>query len=269
MPDTMKLCAGAWGFREMDIPAYFEAAARLGFRYVEMNLTDMAGTKHLPNHPTRAQLDAMADAERAAGVKVVCFCGGSDFTQADDEAVRADIELMREYVDLAADYGVEIVRVFAGWTEFADLRSDSPHRCAAALAEIGARAQDKGVLIGLENHGGPAGTAAQVLRLLTLADCPAVVSVFDGGNFAIHEEDPLAAYEVLRDRVGYTHWKDVRTVDGKLDYCALGDGITDWTPLVAALLAHGYDGYWTMEYEETHDVEAGMQKCIDVVTAAR
>ncbi len=268
MGEPIKLCAGGWGFREMEMPAYFAAAAGLGFRWAEMNLTDLPAARHLPVQPTRAQLDAMADAERAAGVKVVCFCGGSDFTQEDPAAVAADVAQVGRYVDMAADYGVEFVRVFAGWTEFADLRADSYARCAAALAEVGAHAADKGVTICLENHGGPAGTAAQVARLLTLADCPAVVSNFDGGNFAMAQEDPLSAYHVLRDRIGYTHWKDVRPAAGKLEYCALGDGITDWAPLVAALLADGYDGYWTMEYEEPADIADGMRKCIDVVTAA-
>jgi len=264
----LKLCAGAWGFRQMEIPAYLEACAGLGLRYAEMNLTDAPGTRHLSSDPSRSELDAMAAAEKAAGVKVVCLCVGNDFTDADPERVRASVAQVTGYVDMAVDYGAEVLRVFAGWTPFESLRAEHYERCGAALAQVGAHGQDRGVLIALENHGGPTATAAQVARLLDLAGHPNVVANFDGGNFAHCREDPLAAYHVLRGRIGYTHWKDVRPAAGELEYCALGDGITDWAPLVRAMLADGYDGYWTMEYEEPADVVAGMRKCIQVVRAA-
>lgn len=266
MAKELKLCAGAWGFRMVEIPAYLDACARLGFRFAEMNLTDAPGTKHLSDAPARADLDAMAAAEKAAGVKIVCLCVGNDFTDA--EGAAASVAQVKGYVDIAADYGVEVVRVFAGWTPFEQLGTDSYGRCAAALAEVGEHARDKSVLIALENHGGPTATGAQVRRILELADHPNVQANFDGGNFAMSKEDPLAACQVLRGRIGYTHWKDVRAAGEELEYCALGDGITDWAPVVRALLADGYDGYWAMEYEEPADVEAGMRKCIDVVRAA-
>ena len=268
MSKQLKLCAGAWGFREVDIPEYLAACGRLGFRFAEMNLTDAPGTRHLSPDPAKPELDAMARAEEAAGVKVVCLCVGNDFTGPDAEAVRASVGQVKGYVDIAADYGAEVIRVFAGWTAFESLRAEHYQRCAAALAEVGAHGQDKGVLIALENHGGPTATAAQVRRLLELADHPNVKANFDGGNFAKCKEDPLAAYAVLRGRIGYTHWKDVRAAGDELEYCALGDGITDWAPLVQGLLDDGYDGYWAMEYEEPADVEAGMQRCIDALAAA-
>lgn len=266
MPKDLKLCAGAWGFREVAIRAYLQACARLGFRFAEMNLTDAPGTRHLSPDPSRSDLDAMARAEQASGVKVVCLCAGNDFTDADPDRVRQSVARVSGYVDMACDCGAEVVRVFAGWTPFESLRGETYRRCGAALAEVGAHGQDKGVLA-LENHGGPTATAAQVRRLLELADHPNVKANFDGGNFAKCKEDPLAAYQVLRGRIGYTHWKDVRPAGGELEYCALGDGISDWTPVVEALLADGYEGYWAMEYEEPADVEAGMQKCLDVVRA--
>lgn len=268
MSKDIKLVAGGWGFREVAIDAYLEACARLGFRWAEMNLTDAPGTKHLSPTPSPADLAAMARAEEDAGVKVVCLCVGNDFTDSDPDRVRRSVAEVRSYVDIAADCGAQVVRVFAGWAPFEELRTEHYRRCGEALAEVGGYGQDKGVLIALENHGGPTATAAQVLRLLELADHPNVMANYDGGNFAHSREDPLAAYRVLAGRIGYTHWKDVRVVDGELEYCALGDGISDWPPVVWALLADGYDGYWAMEYEEPADVEAGMRKCIQAVTAA-
>lgn len=268
MPRQLKLCAGAWGFRQMEIPAYFQACVRLGFRFAEMNLTDAAGTRHLSAAPSRSDLASMAAAEKAAGVKVVCLCVGNDFTDPDAQRVKQSIAQVKGYIDMAGDGGAEFVRVFAGWTPFEALRPETYERCAAALAEVGAYGQDKAVRVALENHGGATATGAQVRRLLELAGHPNVKANFDGGNFAHCREDPLAAYCVLRGQIGYTHWKDVRPAGGELEYCALGEGITDWRPVVKALLADSYEGYWTMEYEQPSDVEAGMRKCIEAVTAA-
>jgi len=261
MSKELKLCAGAWGFREREISEYLDACRRLGFRFAEMNLTDSPGAKHLPPKPSRSQLAAMARAEEAAGVKVVCLCPGNDFTASDPDELRASIADAKANVDVAADCGAQVVRVFGGWAPFGALSDGTYQRCAGALAETGEYAQEKGVLVALENHGGIAATGAQVRRLLELADHPNVKANYDGGNFAKDREDPLSAYLVLRDRVGYTHWKDVRIEERELAYCALGDGITNWAPVVAALLQDAYDGYWTMEYEEPSDVEEGMKKC--------
>ncbi|MBN1674788.1 MAG: sugar phosphate isomerase/epimerase [Kiritimatiellae bacterium] len=268
MTGELKLCAGAWGFREIEIPAYLEACARLGFPYAEMNLGDNPAVKHLATLPDTGALSAMAEAEQASGVKVVCFCVGNDFTKPDQTKLGEDIARLKKQIDIAGDGGVEVIRVFAGFTPFESLNEDSYRRCADALAVVGQHGQDKGVLVALENHGGPTATGAQVRRLLEMANHPNVKANYDGGNFAHCREDPLSAYLVLRGRIGYTHWKDVRIVDGQLEYCALGDGVTDWAPVVRALIEDGYDGYWTMEYEEPSDVETGMRKCIDVVTQA-
>lgn len=161
-----------------------------------------------------------------------------------------------------------MVRVFAGWDRFETLTTAKYERCAAALRACGEHAAGTHVLIALENHGGPTATAAQVLRILNLCNHPKVMANYDGGNFAHCCEDPLAAYQVLRGRIAYTHWKDVWVREGALHYCALGDGITDWTPVVQALIADGYDGYWTIEYEEPSDVEEGTRKCLAVLREA-
>ena len=56
--------------------------------------------------------------------------------------------------------------------------------------------------------------------------------------------------------VVYSHWKDVRLAAEEWDYCAVGEGVIGWEPIVADLLA-SYTGYWAIEYETAEDVERG------------
>jgi sugar phosphate isomerase/epimerase len=57
--------------------------------------------------------------------------------------------------------------------------------------------------------------------------------------------------------VNYTHWKDVRWVNGETAYCAVGEGEIRWEPIIAELQRAGYAGYWAIEYEAPEDVERG------------
>ncbi|MFO7956087.1 MAG: TIM barrel protein, partial [Candidatus Brocadiia bacterium] len=121
----------------------------------------------------------------------------------------------------------------------------------------------KGVRVALENHGGLSSTGAEMLRLLDLADHPNVFANYDGGNFALHGEDPVSAYLLLRGDIGYTHWKGVCANGDELTACALGEGIIDWTPVVNGLLADAYDGYWTLELPEGEGMEAALKRSME------
>jgi sugar phosphate isomerase/epimerase len=105
-------------------------------------------------------------------------------------------------------------------------------------------------------------------RLLDLADHPNVRANFDPGNFAYCREDPLAAWMVLHDLVGYAHFKDVQVRNSALQYCSLGDGVTDWPPLIEAMLRDDYHGYWAIEYEEPSDCVQGTERCLQVLRTA-
>ncbi len=264
----VKLALGAWGYREYSLEQMCDAAKRLGLGYVEINCTGSDKIDHLPEVPGPAELARMKAAAEAAGVQVCGWCASNNFTVDDAAARQAGVDMIKRTIDAAQAGGVPVVRVFAGWDGFASLGARKYEQCAAALRECGRHAEGTDVLVALENHGGPTATAAQVLRILDLVDHPQVQANFDGGNFAHCMEDPLAAYRVLRGRIGYTHWKDVKSVDGKLEYTDLENGLSEWAPVVHAMLADGYDGFWVIEYEEVADVEEGTMRCVKVVRDA-
>ncbi|NUP99351.1 MAG: sugar phosphate isomerase/epimerase [Armatimonadetes bacterium] len=264
----LKLACGAWGFREYSLEAMCQAAKRLGFDYVELNCTTSDKIDHLPQVPGKNEIARMHAAAEAAGVRICGWCASNNFTTADETARKESVDVIRRTIDAAAAAQVPVVRVFAGWDKFETLTTAKYEQCAAALRKCGEHAEGSGVIVALENHGGPTATAAQVLRLLTLCDHPSVLANFDGGNFAHSREDPLAAYQVLRGQIGYTHWKDVKAVDGELEYTDLKQGLSDWPPVVQALLADNYQGFWTIEYEEPKDAEEGTMRCVEVIRAA-
>jgi len=43
----------------------------------------------------------------------------------------------------------------------------------------------------------------------------------------------------------------------------VGEGVIDWAPIVEALTASDFDGYWAIEYENPPDAERGTKDSLD------
>lgn len=248
-----KFACAAWGFREMTLPQYFAAAKALGLDLVEVNVSPST-PKHLTYDTTDAQVGEMRQQAEDAGVTVVALAGGNNFAVPDLEA---EIARVKRQIDMTAAAGAQVLRIFAGWVGASQFTDDTFARISEALQQVGEYAEGVGVKLAVENHGGVTATGAQCLRLLEPVTSPAVGLNFDPANFRHAGEDALAALMVLADRINYSHWKDVHYVDTKPEYCAVGEGVIGWQPIVERLLATGYDGYWAVEYEAVEDVERG------------
>lgn len=249
------VCA-AWGWREYEIPAYFAAAAQIGLPLVELNAHQQA-PKHLSCRPAPGTLPAVRRAALDAGVAILCIAGRTDFATADAAARREHLENARWFIDAAAELGAPYVRMLSGGH-----RDDAPDeatfaRVQQALATVGAQAARCGVRIIVENHGGPTATGQRVARLMAGIASPAVGLNYDPANYLNQGTDPLTALRRTRPWVAYSHWKDVRWVDGGPAFCAFGEGEIHWPPILALLKETGYRGYWGLEYEEPGDVRDG------------
>ncbi len=260
MADVKFACA-AWGFREMSLPEYFEAAQGLGLDFVEVNVSPNT-PKHLTYDATDAEIEVMVRRAADAGVTVVALAGGNDFA-ADDVAV--EVAKVKRQIDMTAAVGAEVLRTFAGWVGASQFTDATFHRIAAALEQAGEYAASQGVAVAMENHGGITATGAQCRRLLAEAANGMPVTTmakplglnYDPANFRHAGEDALAALTVTAPLINYSHWKDVRYEGDEPEYCAVGEGVIDWAPIVEGVLRSGFDGYWAIEYEEPSDIIRG------------
>lgn len=258
-----KFAGAAWGFREMTLPEYFAACKKMGLEFVEVNLS--AGTpKHLTPDATEADIKEMLGQAEEAGVKVVALAGGNNFAAQD---VQAEIESVKRQIDIAGAAGAEVLRIFAGWVGASEYSDATFAQISEALQVVGEHAEDAGVLVAMENHGGVTATGAQCLRLLEPVTSPAVGLNYDPANFRHVGEDAMSALMVTQDLINYSHWKDVRYEGDEPEYCAVGEGVIDWQPIVDALLASGFDGYWAIEYENVADVERGAKDSLEYLKA--
>ncbi len=266
MADVRFACA-AWGFREMTLPEYFSAARKLGLEFVEVNVSPNT-PKHLTWESGDDAIEEMTRQAEDAGVRVVALAGGNNFAAED---VVAEIASVKRQIDMAAAAGAEVLRIFAGWISASQFTDEHFHRISDAMEEVGEYGAEQGVCVAVENHGGITATGAQCRRLLAEAAAGMPVTRmakplglnYDPANFRHAGEDALAALMVAGDLINYTHWKDVRYVGDEPRYCAVGDGVIDWKPIVETLARNGYDGYWAIEYEETDDIIRGTRASLE------
>ncbi|HEY4453837.1 MAG TPA: sugar phosphate isomerase/epimerase family protein [Pseudonocardiaceae bacterium] len=163
------------GFDAVDVTAYY--------------LPGYSGTT-MPTKPT-ATIMAFADQVKALtkqlGLTISGTGIGNDFANPDPSAVALDVRRAEFWVNVAAEMGAPIMRVFSGavpsdigtsgWASIAQ------HRIVPALQQVAAYAATKGVKIGLQNHGDMTATAAQTIQIDKWVNNPNLVLIDDTGYF--------------------------------------------------------------------------------------
>lgn len=95
----------------------------------------------------------------------------NDFTVPDDNARKADIEMIRQWVTAAAKMGIPNIRVFAGKTDHKGYTRDQVFEWMAKdVKECCKIGKEYGVIIAIQNHNDFIKTAADVERIFEMVD---------------------------------------------------------------------------------------------------
>jgi sugar phosphate isomerase/epimerase len=274
----MKLGAAWYGFREQTPANYFEMAAALGLKYVEIPLYEQV-VEHKHFRYSRKGVEVMRALAERAGVRMVSSVSALDiaggFDMRGDDIDRGAVEFAmaaaRRAIDIGADLGLDVLRITEPNVNLDHLDDARPYMEAygRAMRVLGDHAVERGVRIVAENYGL---TSKQVNWLLDAADHPAVGTLYDPCNYHRIGEDPLSALESLGQRVTYCHLKDAFRDDPRdpnllfegsrwPPSVAVGEGEIDWGPILARL-ATFYEGYLCIEYEIAEDVMRGTRVSI-------
>ena len=156
--------------------------------------------------------------------------------------------LARRAFEIAERAGAQIVRVFSYW------RTIDPDACfdrvAAALRDLAAQAQERGLIIGIENeHACNIATGQETARLLASVDHPALRVIWDPANAFVAGEIPYPrGYSNLPiSRLVHVHAKDCDVSNHVPTWGPLGEMAIDWRGQLAALARDGYRGTISLE----------------------
>lgn len=166
-----------------------------------------------------------------------------------DERAANERDLI-EFVDLARELKVPLIRVFGGRISEGDDEEAAVRRAAETLERYGAVAENAGVTIGLETHD-DFSRSATVAATLRQVRSTAVGALWDTHHPYRMGEDVAAVWTNLANRLVHVHVKDARRrPDGQWDLVLLGEGEVPCREIVRALAMRGYTGYVVAEWEK-------------------
>lgn len=199
--------------------------------------------------------------EYLLGLRKLAFKHGLPFSGAaigvqmcqQDPAKRTEqIAEVKKWVDRTDVLGASHLRVFGGYIP----KGVSEEQCVSWVVEVMKPACDyaakKGVVLGIESHGGITSKASNIIAILKGVDSPYAGCNLDISNFA---EDQYAQIEALIPYATHTH---IRDVFGRTKTKEPIDLERVWKMFAQG----GYQGYMSAEYEAPEDPMIGVPKLV-------
>ena len=206
------------------------------------------------------------------GLRIGCLTPYvSDFNSLDEDIRQREIGRLRRCIETAATVGATRIRIYGGTLMGGETdadRSEMWKRLVDSLGVLGSVAEEHGVILCVENHFATmTESAAETVQLMRDIDSPAVGILYDQANLAFtHREDYEEAIAIQAPWIRHVHVKDLEFIDQErrltpaavshIDKSTrihmsrmIGDGILDWTAIIAGVEAIGYDGAYSLEYE--------------------
>lgn len=200
---------------------------------------------------------------KAYGLVLSGYATGNNFAFADPCKRAEQVKRVKSALHTAAELGAPCLRIFGGYHE--ECGGEPGIRMHNGLAyvrecleKVIPEAGRCGVTIALENHGRIPGLSAELLALTREFEDPYFRILFDCANFCANNmdepEDPLTAYEVLRDKVVHCHVKSWRQAPPETGRRVVGavagtGGLVPLRRFFYKLAQDRYNGFCSLEYE--------------------
>jgi sugar phosphate isomerase/epimerase len=178
-----------------------------------------------------------------SAVEIPAIAIRSDLCQKRANDQQREAAWLNHWVDAAERLGAGHIRIFGG--EVPDGASED--EAAKWVTEILKRSADyagsKGVILGLENHGGITLHAKRIIQIVEAVDHPFVGINLDTGNF---RSDPYEQIETCIPYAVNSQYKvNIREGEGREQ--------SDWDRITKMFASAGYKGYISLEYEAEED----------------
>lgn len=146
---------------------------------------------YFPNPVSNDYLRQTKDLAGSLGLEVSGTAIGNDFCLPKGTARDAQLKMTRQWIDYSAALGAPVIRIFAGRVPKGGNEAEAIKMCQKGINESLKYAEQKGVSLALENHGGITSTPEQMMRIIDgVNKAPNFGINFDSGNF--RTEDPYA-----------------------------------------------------------------------------
>lgn len=302
---TLKLAACSATLPQFDRSGLLDFMAQQGLEHVELGVGGYPGTAHASAH------ELLRDTEQqnwwrhecaARGLSLAALsCHGNplhpdlkraqawhlDFIAALEAANALEVPVVVGFSGQPGTGGVPNWPVVAWPDEYADLHERQwQDQLIPYWQGVSNRAQELGVTIAIEMHGGFAVHSPATLLRLRNTCGPALAANLDPSHLWWQNIDPAAAARLLGPAIAHVHLKDTRfnpqamNLHGLLDltphhrahdrawhFAVPGDGhdACVWSGLLNVVLEQGFDGVFSIEHEAPMPVVDGIKRCLSFI----
>lgn len=183
------------------------------------------------------------------GVEIYSISVRSDMCRPNAEEREKELAGVKKWVDAAVKLGAGHIRVFGGIVPKDQTEDTAVGWVVDVLSRAAAYAGSRGIILGLENHGGITSRAERILEIVKKVDSPWVGVNLDTGNFDRDAYTQIA--RILPHAVNVQFKTEIRNAAGQNEPA-------DWDRLTKMIAESGYRGYLALEYESKEDPVAAM-----------
>jgi L-ribulose-5-phosphate 3-epimerase len=245
-------------------------AARMGFDGIELLLMQMTSEE-------KPYLQKIKRQAFHSGLDLMGFSTHQGFVSPDKEYREENIKLTIHQIELAYQLGIPTMRLNTGrWgtiKSFDDLMANKGIEPVLegytedegfkwvidAISRCIPKAEECGVVLGLENHWGLGRTAEGVLRIVDAIDSPWLMVTADTGNFLEN------TYEQLEMLAPKTFLVQAKTYYGGGKWYSLD---LDYTRIAEIFKRYDYRGYISLEFEGGESPETAIPKSLAALREA-
>jgi sugar phosphate isomerase/epimerase len=258
-----------WHFKEqrVEVADCIDRAAAMGFDGVEILHQQMTDE-------SRGYLQGLKRRAFTQGLDLIGFSTHQGFVSPEPDVRRKNVAHTLHCIELAYQLGIPTLRINTGrWGtsgSFDELMAnrglESPlpgHTEEEAfdwvidcIEQCLPRAEECGVLLGLENHWGLGRTANGVMRIVKAINSPWLQVTLDTGNFL---EDGKAQMEALAPHAVLVHAK---TYYGGGEWYTLD---IDYHQVAGILYGAGYQGYVSLEMEGKEEAGTAVPRSLELL----
>jgi sugar phosphate isomerase/epimerase len=261
-----------WQFRgdRLGIEACIDKAAAMGFDGVEILHVQM-------QDESRAAIGRIKRRAHSLGMALMGFSTHQGFVSPDEDQRRAEIRKTLQQIELASLLGIPTMRINTGrwgtiksFDELMALKGIEPplegHTeeeafgwVTGAIEKLLPRAEECGVVLGLENHWGLGRTAEGVLRIVEAIRSPSLQMTLDTGNFL---ERPYEQMGRMASSPVPIVLVQAKTYYGGGRWYTLD---LDYAKIAELLRRRGYRGWISLEFEGNEKPESGVPKSLELL----
>ena len=193
---------------------------------------------------------------------VAAFSIENDFAVESSEELEGQIAYVKESIDMAVRLKTHTLRILSGYEKNDTSFEKGLENIITSLKACVPYAEEKGVIMVLENHGRFSGTSVKMRNIIEQVASEYLKVNVDTGNFLLQCENPVDGVYNLKEMIGFLHIKDLKKLDSpngneiftSSDFqlfkgTSIGKGDVDMLQIINILRTQGYNGYLSVEYE--------------------